>query len=285
MSTGISINDIKNDYIRSIVQEVDASGVGTKDQIIDENELSVFIEKLQKQKNKCSSEDFAQVLGLFKSQLESNKQSNTGEIIKNSIKNALKEPFYEENSFSLKKTLQSVGTMTLYMLGGVGIISILSRGKAIGLVSRLKLSKTNIEQHNNIVNIDKTKSVTQGGITRRKNIKQSAIGSKQFTGKKEILKETTFENNLRKEVCTDGKNLTTKWYDSNGKIVKAEYSVPDKDGVIKVERTKGDFKKTYADGHTWECTYNKNTGWYDYRMTYPDGRVEIQENAFRLTGV
>ena len=99
-----------------------------------------------------------------------------------------------------------------------------------------------------------------------------------------MLKETTFENGLRKEVSTDGKELTTKWYDRHNDVIKVEYSTPDKNSIIKIEQFDNGNKTTYtyADGHTVESIYNRNTGWYDDKITYPDGSVEIKPKTFRF---
>ena len=87
---------------------------------------------------------------------------------------------------------------------------------------------------------------------------------------KGMIKETTFEKGMRKEVCTDGETLATNWYNRQGDIVKQELSTPDKYGRIKYEKTKNDEIETFADGRIVEKKYN-NYDTYDEITTYPDG--------------
>lgn len=54
MSAGIDIREIKNEYLQKVAKDVDAS----KNNLIDGNEISVFIEKALEQKDKYSEKDF-----------------------------------------------------------------------------------------------------------------------------------------------------------------------------------------------------------------------------------
>ena len=90
-----------------------------------------------------------------------------------------------------------------------------------------------------------------------------------------MIKETTFKNGVRKEVCTDGETLTTNWYDRKGEIIKQEFSSPDKNGMIKYERTNSGYKETFADGHSFERIYNPAKECYDEIRIFADGRKEV----------
>ena len=92
---------------------------------------------------------------------------------------------------------------------------------------------------------------------------------------KGMIKETTFKNGVRKEVCTDGETLTTNWYDRKGEIIKQEFSSPDKNGMIKYERTNSGYKETFADGHSFERIYNPAKECYDEIRIFADGRKEV----------
>lgn len=94
---------------------------------------------------------------------------------------------------------------------------------------------------------------------------------------KGMIKETTWENGLRKEVCTDGDALTTNWFDRRNEIIRQEFSTPDKRGRIRYEKTNLGYKETYNDGHTFETRFNGN-GW-DYIKRYIDGSKQVRQNA------
>lgn len=94
---------------------------------------------------------------------------------------------------------------------------------------------------------------------------------------KGMIKETTWKNGLRKEVCTDGDALTTNWFDRRNEIIRQEFSTPDKRGRIRYEKTNLGYKETYNDGHTFETRFNGN-GW-DYIKRYIDGSKQIRQNA------
>lgn len=95
-----------------------------------------------------------------------------------------------------------------------------------------------------------------------------------------MLKETTFDKGLRKEVCTDGNNIETSWYDRKGALVKQERSTPNKYGIVKFEKTGHGYKDTYADGRTVENVYHGNS--CDVITTYPNGTKEVKLNVMTL---
>ena len=107
MSTGIDIREIKNEYLQKLAEEVDVS----KNNYIDSNEISVFIEKAQEQKDKYSQKDFADVMGLFRSYDRAELSwEEIGKIGMNRSKELVKGMFCNEDGFSLKRTLTTLGT-------------------------------------------------------------------------------------------------------------------------------------------------------------------------------
>lgn len=95
-----------------------------------------------------------------------------------------------------------------------------------------------------------------------------------------MLKETTFDKGLRKEVCTDGNNLKTSWYDRKGELVKQELSTQNQYGIVKFEKTGHGYKNTYADGRIVENVYHGNS--CDVITTYPNGTKEVKLNVMTL---
>lgn len=95
-----------------------------------------------------------------------------------------------------------------------------------------------------------------------------------------MLKETTFDKGLRKEVCIDGNNLKTSWYDRKGELVKQECSTQNQYGIVKFEKTGHGYKNTYADGRIVENVYHGNS--CDVITTYPNGTKEVKLNVMTL---
>lgn len=405
MSTGISIREIKNEYLQKLAEEVDVS----KNNYIDGNEISVFIEKAQEQKDKYSQKDFAEVMGLFRIYEKPELSwEEIGEIGINRGKELVKGMFCDEEGFSLKRTLTTLGTGAAFAaISAVSAPVALICGAALGAYTVFsgtakiiegKKAYDNAKTHeeavqamenamdggietglsilalfgirqcankmsinaksgikippeqqayrqpksrqtqtkpaentgaNNAENltanrtdrtvetkVDAHKRTVQkstkykdghtvekfynksGAIT--KEIRTDVNGKKMTVEykydkdgfnvisktetydagyifetnpmriyPKGMMKETTFEKGLRKEVCTDGETLTTNWYDRQSNIVKQELSTPDRYGRIKYEKTKNGEIETFADGRVVEKRYHRDT--YDEITTYPDG--------------
>lgn len=422
MSTGIDIREIKNEYLQKLAKEADTS----KNNFIDGDEISVFLEKAQEQKNKYSEKDFSDVMRLFRSydraELSWGEIGNIGLI---SAKNLVKGMFCDENGFSPKRTLTTLGTIAAFAavsaipvvgapialtcsaaLGtytaykgtvkiveggkeyynaktheeavkamekamdggvetGVSILALLGiRQYAAKMSVKVKsgaktqpreqaqVNTNNQTPHNTQqaqtraveqAKINDTSKLTTNksnktvdtkidarGRTTQKTTqhkdghkveefynKSGSITKKVYTdinGKKMtveykydkdgfnvinqtetyeagyiyqsnpvktypkgMIKETTWKNGLRKEVCTDGDALTTNWYDRHNEIIRQEFSTPDKRGRIKYEKTNLGYKETYNDGHTFETRFNGN-GW-DYIKRYIDGSKQVRQNA------
>ena len=97
------------------------------------------------------------------------------------------------------------------------------------------------------------------------------------TYSKGMIKESSWENGLRKEVCTDGDALTTNWYNRHNEIIKQECSIPDKYGRIGYEKTRTGYKETFADGRTFEANFDNRGG--DYITRFIDGSSRVRHNA------
>jgi len=135
MSTGIEIKQIKNQALRNLADEVDTSH--KKDGYIDSSELSVFTSKANElPKGSYSEEDFAQVMGLFRSQsVEKTERASLswGEIGKSALKSVgsfFKGMFCDEEGFSLSRTLTTVGTIGL-LAGAAPIAAALGAAPAV----------------------------------------------------------------------------------------------------------------------------------------------------------
>ena len=98
---------------------------------------------------------------------------------------------------------------------------------------------------------------------------------------KGMYKEITFEKGLRKEVCTDGDNLATRWYNRKGDLIKEDLSAPNKDGRIKFEELEHGWQEVYADGRTLQHISHGN-GYYDDIITYADGTKKIKSGYFMI---
>ena len=409
MSTGISIREIKNEYLQKLAEEADVS----KNNYIDGNEISVFIEKAQEIKDKYSQKDFADVMGLFKIYEKPELSwEEIGEIGLSRGKELVKGMICDEEGFSLKRTLTTLGTGAAFaaisavsaplalVCGAVlgtytvcsGAAKIIEGKKAYdnaktheeavqamekaldgGIETGLSIlalfgirhcankmsvnAKSGVKAQpesqayaqpksrqtptkpaentgaNNTENLaanqtNKTvetkadshkrtvqKSTYKDGHTVEKFYNKSGAITKEVrtdvSGKKMtveykydkdgfdlisqtetydagyifgtnptriypkgMIKETTFEKGMRKEVCTDGETLTTNWYDRQSNIVKQELSTPDRYGRIKYEKTKNGEIETFADGRVVEKRYHRDT--YDEITTYPDGTKKTQ---------
>ncbi len=422
MSAGIDIREIKNEYLQKVAKDVDAS----KNNLIDGNEISVFIEKAFEQKDKYSEKDFSDVMNLLKQ--HNRAELSWGEIGKiglKSAKNFVRGMFCDENGFSAKRTLATLGTTAVFaavsaipvvgvpialscgaVLGtytaykgagkiiggckeyynattheeaakamekamdggvetGVSILALLGirqyatkmSGKAssavkaqpvehaqvqvnqsvspgtpqaqVKLVEHVKINDTNKLATDKSIKAVNTKVDARGRTTQKttqynnghkvekfynksgsifKEIRTDVNGKKMTveykydkkgfdvisktetyepgyiyqsnplkTYSKGMIKESSWENGLRKEVCTDGDALTTNWYNRRNEIIKQECSIPDKYGRIGYEKTISGYKEIFADGRTFEANFDSRGG--NYITRFIDGSSLVRHNA------
>lgn len=138
MSTGIRINEIRNERVRELAKSIDDSGVSKTDGFIDETEISAFAEKVQD----LTQKDWTELMGLFKSgEVKETKRAELswgeiGNIAWNSTKNFVKDLFCDEDGFSAKRTATTVGTVAGLALAAPAAAAL---GASTGIVSAIAL--------------------------------------------------------------------------------------------------------------------------------------------------
>ena len=138
MSTGIRIDEIRNERVRELAKTIDDSGVSKTDGIIDETEISAFAEKVQD----LTQKDWTELMGLFKSgEVKETKRAELswgeiGNIAWNSTKNFVKDLFCDEDGFSAKRTATTVGTVAGLALAAPAAAAL---GASTGVVSAIAL--------------------------------------------------------------------------------------------------------------------------------------------------
>ncbi len=132
MGTGISINEIKNEYLQKIAKESDVS----KDNFLDETEISLFMQKAQEQKS-MYSEEIANITKLFET--DERAELSWGEIGKiglKSVKNFVKGLFCnKEGKFSIGKTLATVGVGASLALAAPVAAALGASAAVVGAIS------------------------------------------------------------------------------------------------------------------------------------------------------
>ena len=138
MSTGIRIDEIRNERVRELAKTIDDSGVSKTDGFIDETEISAFAEKVQDSTQK----DWTELMGLFKTgEVKETKRAELswgeiGNIAWNSTKNFVKGLFCDEDGFSAKRTATTVGTVAGLALAAPAAATL---GASTGIVSAIAL--------------------------------------------------------------------------------------------------------------------------------------------------
>lgn len=137
MNTGIKIETIQNEQVRQLAQTIDSSSVSKTDGFLDELEVSAFAEKVKD----TSGKDWTELMGLFKTE-EPKEKENTrlswGEIGKTALKstkNFVKSLFYDEDGFSAKRTLTTVGTVAALALAAPAAAALGAGATTVGAIA------------------------------------------------------------------------------------------------------------------------------------------------------